>query len=334
MNIADALARATEELRAAGIDSARLDARVLLAHVLGVEPNEITSHPPLEGGSKFAKPAEGGSEANFGEGSCPDAARFDPSPKNSSHALSRYSNFSTLPQGEGKILAQFESLIHRRAAREPVAYITGRKGFWDLEFGVGPGALVPRPETETLIEQILKTVPDRNAPLKILDLGTGTGCILLTLLHLYPKATGLGVDATPEALQWAKRNAARFSLESRAGLRLANWSGIDETGFDIVVSNPPYLSADDMEALQPELAYEPKEALAGGPDGLSAYRAIAALLPHLLAPKGWVFLEIGMGQGPAVSAILEAAGLEIRSIATDLSGIPRCVTARMMLAAS
>ena len=329
MNIAEALARATERLRAAGIDSARLDARVLLAHVLGIEPNELVSHPPLEGGSKNS--SKRSEDENFsGRGQGHEHHNMTP-PRNflrSSAGASDASQISTLPQGEGGVLADFEKLIQRRIAREPVAYITGRKGFWDLEFDAGPGALVPRPETETLIEQIVKTFPDKNAALKILDLGTGTGCILLTLLHLYPNTTGLGVDASAEALQWAKRNATGLGLESRAELRLADWAEIRESGFDLVVSNPPYLSAEDMAALQPELAYEPKEALAGGPDGLSAYRAIAALLPPLLAPSGCAVLEIGKGQGPAVFAILEAAGLEILGLAPDLSGIPRSITAR------
>ncbi|HUJ03260.1 MAG TPA: peptide chain release factor N(5)-glutamine methyltransferase, partial [Rhizomicrobium sp.] len=228
------------------------------------------------------------------------------------------------------LLKEFEQFIARRIAREPVAYIVGKKGFWDLEFDVGPGALVPRPETETLIEQALKRFPDRSAALEILDLGTGTGCLLLTLLHLYPNATGLGVDSSPEALGWAKRNAQKLGLESRCALRLADWAQVKQTGFDLMVTNPPYLSRDDLAAAGPELAHEPVQALFGGPDGLDTYRAIAPLLPRLLAPKGCAILEIGKGQGEAVSAILRAAGLEIERLAPDLSGIPRCVMARAM----
>ena len=168
--------------------------------------------------------------------------------------------------------------------------------------------------------------------LKILDLGTGTGCILLTLLHLYPNATGLGVDASEAALGWARRNA-RPASKSRAELRLANWEDIAETGFDIVISNPPYLADADFAALEPELAFEPKDALYGGPDGLAAYRAIVRLLPHLMAAKGCAVFEIGRGQGAAVEAILKAQGLEIVSLTLDLSGIPRCVTARIVQAA-
>jgi len=311
MNIAEALARATERLRAAGIDSARLDARVLLAHAMGVEPNEVLHAKTRRRGEENRR-AERANKIVSGN-TIPDEEKE--------------LRVSASPREENP-LAEFETLIARRIAREPVAYITGRKGFWDLEFDAGPGALVPRPETETLIEQIVKIFPGKNTALKILDLGTGTGCILLTLLHLYPNATGLGVDASAEALKWAKRNATGLGLESRTELRQADWAEIRESGFDLVVSNPPYLSAEDMAALQPELAYEPKEALSAGPDGLSAYRAIAALLPPLLAPSGCAVLEIGKGQGPAVSAILEAAGLEILGLAPDLSGIPRSITAR------
>lgn len=304
MTIAEALARATEKLRAAGIDSARLDARVLMAHVLGVEPSLLalsSSWPGPEG---------------------PGHPIFSSQKEKLDRPHSR-----AMTNGWSE---QFENLIARRLAREPIAYITGTKGFWDLEFDVGPGVLVPRPETETLIEETQKLFPDKTAPLKILDLGTGTGCILLTLLHLYPNATGLGVDSSEQALAWAKRNAARLNLESRAELRLCDWSEIAESGFDLVVSNPPYLTTADMASLQPELAHEPQQALSGGPDGLAAYRAIAALLPRLLAPSGCAVLEIGMGQGPAVSEILIAAGLEIPGLRPDLSGIPRCVTARMV----
>jgi release factor glutamine methyltransferase len=330
MSIGEALARATEKLRAAGIDSARLDARVLLAHVMGVEPNELISNPPLEGGSKNSSGAKAPAKNFSGRGQGHERHGMTP-PRNllrSSADAPDTSQISTLPQGEGGILSEFDSLVSRRLAREPVAYIVGKKGFWDLEFAAGPGALVPRPETETLIEDVVKTFPDRNAPLDILDLGTGTGCILLTLLHLYPNATGLGVDASDPALRWAKRNATGLALESRCELRRAGWDEIHETGFDLVVSNPPYLADAEFAALAPELAYEPRDALSGGPDGLAAYRAIAPLLPRLLAPKGCAILEIGKGQGPAVSAILKAAGLEIAGRASDLSGIPRCLTAR------
>ena len=316
MNIGEVLARATTRLRAAGIDSARLDARVLLAHVLGVEPNELAT-------TEFPLPNAGGGEARSASG---EGAADIPLPRAASRRAPSH-------KGREEIIVEFESLIARRIAREPVAYIIGKKGFWDLEFEVGPGALVPRPETETLIEEAQRLFPDKSATLKILDLGVGTGCILLTLLHLYSNATGLGVDSSEPALQWARRNAAQLNLESRCRLRLADWSEIAESGFDLVVSNPPYLTAEDMASLQPELLHEPAEALSGGADGLAAYRGIAALLPRLLAPNGCAVLEIGMGQGPAVSAIIGAAGLEILRLTPDLSRIPRCVTARMVPAA-
>ncbi|HEV2561136.1 MAG TPA: peptide chain release factor N(5)-glutamine methyltransferase [Rhizomicrobium sp.] len=310
MNTRDALTRGAEQLRAAGIESARLDARVLMAHVLGVETNEIPFYPPLEGGSKNSK--------NFSGRGHVGALKHDPSPKFASQ-------ISTLPQGEGEVISRFDYLIARRAAREPVAYLIGKKEFWSRDFAVGPGALVPRPETETLIEEILRQFPDRSAPLKILDLGTGTGCILITLLHEYPNARGLGVDASQAALFWARRNAA--GLESRCELRLADWEKIEETGFDIVVSNPPYLSATELEQLQPEVFREPREALAGGADGLDAYRSLAACAPGFLAPSGCAVFEIGAGQGEGVSAILRSRGLEIARLTPDLSDIPRCIVA-------
>lgn len=305
--LADALARATEKLRAAGIDSARLDARVLMAHVLGVEPNELHAETRRRGEGRALR-------ADMADSSNPP--------------LKEKELRASAPPREKNILEEFESLIARRAAREPVAYITGRKGFWDLDFEVGPGALVPRPETETLIEEVLREFPDKTAPLKIIDLGTGTGCILLTLLHLYPNATGLGVDASDDALRWAERNRQQLGLESRCELRRADWNELTETGFDLAVSNPPYLSAADMKKLQPELAFEPAAALMAAEDGLSAYRALAPILLHLLKPRGCTALEIGQGQGEAVPEILRAQGLEIVRITPDLSGIPRCVVAR------
>ena len=314
MNTRDALARGAEQLRAAGIESARLDARVLMAHVMGVRTNEVINMkldsplPNAGGGEPIAQRASGSGE---GDGDTPlprVASRRAPSRK-----------------GREEILAEFDSFIQRRIAREPVAYITGTKEFWSRDFAVGPGALVPRPETETLIEEILRQFPDRSAALKILDLGTGTGCILVTLLHEYPNARGLGVDTSEAALNWARQNAA--GLESRCELRLADWEKIEEYGFDIVVSNPPYLSSVELEQLQPEVAREPRKALAGGADGLDAYRSLAACAPRWLAPSGCAVFEIGAGQGEGVSAILRSRGLEIGRVTPDLSGIPRCIVA-------
>ncbi|MDE2350753.1 MAG: peptide chain release factor N(5)-glutamine methyltransferase [Alphaproteobacteria bacterium] len=221
----------------------------------------------------------------------------------------------------------FESLLLRRLAREPLAYILGHKEFWSMDFSVGPGALVPRPETETLIEQALKAFPNREAPLRILDLGTGSGCLLVTALTLYPQAQGIGVDVSVAALRWARENAARHSVSERAAFLLGNWT-LAEGPFDLVLSNPPYVADGEMTGLAPELGYEPRQALAAGPEGLDAYRALGPIIAAVLAPEGRAFLEIGAGQEARAGAALAAEGLEILEVAPDLSGIPRCLVAR------
>jgi release factor glutamine methyltransferase len=229
------------------------------------------------------------------------------------------------PQGEGGI---FEALIARRVAREPVAYILGRKGFWSLEFAVGPGALVPRPETETLVERVLAAFPDRVAPLSVLDLGTGTGCLLLSVLHEYPNARGIGVDASPEALAWARRNAEGLGLGGRCRMVAGTWGDDLSDGYDVILSNPPYIRASDIAQLAPEVRlYEPPGALDGGPDGLEAYRSLGPEIHRLLNPCGLAFLETGEGQAATVVEILGQSGLGCREIAADLAGIGRCVAA-------
>jgi len=271
---------ASQRLATAGIDNPRLDARVLLAHALGVSPGELIL----------------------------DSAKVSP-----------------------EALAKFESAIVRRAKREPLAYITGEKEFWSLSFAVGPGVLIPRPETETVIEEAQKLFPDPNAPLRILDLGTGSGILLLTLLHLYPNARGTGVDASEDALSWAKKSVASLNLESRAVLERRNWGeGIDQT-FDLIVSNPPYIMRDALAQLDPELSFEPRAALDGGPDGLDAYRTLAPTLLRRAASGGAILLEIGADQGASVPAILQAAGLRVGHVANDLGGHPRVVVAKKAL---
>ena len=289
---------AVERLRAAGVDNPRLDARILWAHA--------QSNPPLEGGSKFAQQISG-------RGQSP---ALDPSPKNPS-------DFSTLPQGEGRVAERFEQLIRRRIAREPVAYITGHKEFWSLDFVVGPGVLIPRPETETLIEQLLKRFPDRAAPLEMLDLGTGSGCLLIAALSEYPGATGTGVDASDEALEWAARNIAAHGLESRGRLIGCDFTEIGGV-YDVILSNPPYIRTQDIAVLAPDVRlYEPARALDGGADGLDAYRVLAPEIERLLKPDGLAFLEIGAGQGPAVGKLMKTI-----EIVPDLAGIDRCVIGR------
>jgi release factor glutamine methyltransferase len=274
-SVAEALKRGAARLSQAGLESARLDARVLMAHVLGLPSNEV--------------------------------------------ALSRE---ALMPER----LAEFEALIARRAGHEPVAYLTDEKEFYGLTFDVGAGALVPRPESEILIEEAFREFPDRDAALAVLDLGTGTGCLLLSFLTAYPKARGLGIDSSAEALDWAARNVRRHGLEARAELARSDWNELPAHEYEVVLANPPYVATPDLDAAKGQsLASEPRAALDGGPDGLDAYRALALLLPRLLSPAGRAFLEIGLGQGPSIVKILELQGLSILRIANDLADIPRCL---------
>ncbi len=222
-----------------------------------------------------------------------------------------------LAQGEGEVAERFEACLRRRIAREPVAYILGRKGFWTLDIRVGPGALVPRPETETLIEAMLRRFPDREAALDILDLGTGTGALLAAALSEYRQARGTGIDASEAALAWARRN-------TNATLILGDFA-VAAGSYDAILSNPPYIRTGDLPFLAPEVRlYEPALALDGGPDGLDAYRVLAGRITELLKPDGVAFLEIGAGQSEEVGAIFSARGLKVLEIVPDLAGIHRC----------
>ena len=225
-------------------------------------------------------------------------------------------------QHSGGDAAAFEAAITRRLRREPVAYITGHKEFWSLDFHVGPGVLVPRADTETLIEEALRLIPDRSAPLRIADLGSGSGAILVAALTEFPNATGVGFESSQDAFRWACQNAARLTPD-RAEVRLADWAEAGER-FDLVFSNPPYIPTAEIESLAPEVRdYEPRAALDGGLDGLGAYRALSGLLPLILKPSAYALLEIGAGQAGAMEPTFP--GLEMVRIAPDLSGIPRCV---------
>jgi release factor glutamine methyltransferase len=227
-------------------------------------------------------------------------------------------------------LARFEALILRRESREPLAYIVGHKEFWSLDFEVGPGVLVPRPETETLIEQALRDFPERDAPLAIADLGTGSGCLLIALLDSYPNAKGWGIDRSAEALSWTARNVARHGVGKRCVLSQRDWTGNWDPTFDVVVSNPPYVTEAEYHGSPSEiLHYEPRDALVGGDDGLKAYRELAPAIARQLRPGGRAYVEIGSTQADTVKSVLERDGLRTIRIVADLAGHPRCAVAAL-----
>lgn len=267
--------RVRDRLKAVGVDTPVLDARLLLEAGAGVSRLEIVTDPRRE---------------------LQDAQ-----------------------------VAAVEVLVTRRAAREPVGHIVGRRHFWKLELNVTPEVLIPRPETEFVVEAALSAL-DPEAAARVLDLGVGSGAILLSVLSERPHATGVGIDASEAALNVARRNAEELGLHDRAAFQLGDWGeGIAER-FDMVVSNPPYIASADIPGLQPEVArFEPKLALDGGADGLDAYRAIIAALPRLLKEKGAFALEVGKGQADAVTKMATAVGLSTSPPWVDLAGIPRVV---------
>ncbi len=229
--------------------------------------------------------------------------------------------------------AAFAALVGRRAAREPLSHILGRREFWSLDFQVSAAVLDPRPDSETLVQAVLEALPDRTRPWRLLDLGTGSGCLLLSLLSELPRAHGLGIDASPEALSLAGANALALGLGPRADFRRLDWN---EPGWtaglippaDIVIANPPYIPSGEIAALAPEVArFEPRAALDGGGDGLDAYRRLAPALAGLVAAGGFVAFEVGAGQAAAVAAILAASArcLSVPEVRADLAGIARCL---------
>jgi len=278
VTVGHALDRATNRLRAAAVESARRDARLLLAALLETDVGVLLTAPerPLD-------PATG---------------------------------------------ERFFAMVGARAARKPVSRILGRREFWSLPLRLGDATLDPRPESETLVEAVLARNPDRAAPLRILDLGTGSGCLLLALLHELPRAWGVGVDVAPAALATARANAADLGLVARAAFLAGDWAKALGGRFDIVVCNPPYVVSSSISRLAPEVArHDPPQALDGGDDGLSAYRALGPDLIRVLASSGLATVELGAGQDAAVTALFAGAGLECRAVVPDLAGIPRCVLA-------
>ncbi|MCX7353660.1 MAG: peptide chain release factor N(5)-glutamine methyltransferase [Alphaproteobacteria bacterium] len=276
VTVAQALTRATGELASSGIAVPRLDARLLLAHALGVPSEQLLSL---------------------------DA-----------RALSAAEQ------------SAFSDLLRRRRAGEPTSRIVGRREFWSLDFAITPDVLDPRPDSETIVETVLGALQSRAVP-RIVDLGTGSGCLLLALLSECPDATGLGVDISAAACRVATGNARRLGLDDRAAFACMDWNGaVTPGGFDVVVSNPPYIADGEIEGLAPEVArHDPRGALSGGADGLDAYRCLAPAAAVLLRPGGFAVMEIGAGQGPAVERLFAARGLALREARRDLAGIDRCL---------
>ena len=224
--------------------------------------------------------------------------------------------------------ACLERLVARRMAREPMSQILGDKGFRDLEFLVTPDVLTPRPETETLIECVLDrlVVP----PVRILDLGTGSGCIVLSLLSVYSRAVAVALDISEAALAVARTNARRHGLDDRVRFMRSDWFGaVADQSFDLIVSNPPYIPSTDIAGLDPEVrVYEPLRAVDGGHDGLDAYRALVPQISDHLLPGGWAALEVGIGQADVVAKMFPVSDFGAVGSAPDLAGIERIVMAR------
>lgn len=218
--------------------------------------------------------------------------------------------------------------VGRRERRQPLARILGRREFWRHSFRVGNDTLIPRPESETLIEAALDRFPRRDAPLSILDLGTGGGCLLLSLLGELPGASGVGIDISPAALAVAAANADDLGLARRTRLAAGDWGRAVGGRFDLIVANPPYVASGELGGLMPEVAdHEPRIALDGGADGLACHRAIARQLAGLAAAGGIVVLEVGAGQASRVAALVRRHRLRVVEIRDDLAGIERCIVA-------
>lgn len=218
---------------------------------------------------------------------------------------------------------RFWDMVERRQAGEPVAYITGRRAFWNIELHVGPGVLVPRPDSEVLIASAIEHFDGTEGPTRILDLGTGPGTLLLAALDIWPKATGLGIDVSRHALSYAAANARRLGFENRTKLTQGNWANGLLEKFELILCNPPYV-AEDADLGPGVREYEPDEALFAGKEGLDSYRALAPQLPRLLEKGGLAAIEIGADQAKAVTRLLARDGLRA-AVAHDLAGRDRAV---------
>lgn len=225
-------------------------------------------------------------------------------------------------------VARAEALVGRRAAREPVSRILGVREFWSLTFALSPATLDPRPESETLVEAVLARIADREAAIGILDLGTGTGCLVLAILSELRAAWGMGVDLSEDALAVARTNADRLGLAERARFACVDWAEGLTGAWQVIVSNPPYIKEDEFETLAPEVRrYDPRPALVSGPDGLEALRTIVPQAARLLAPGGMLALEVGPDQADRMDGLLISAGLVPADRVRDLNGVERCLLA-------
>jgi release factor glutamine methyltransferase len=244
------------------------------------------------------------------------------------HTLGRPPGALLDPEAEADATA-FEALLARRASREPLAFLTGRQGFWTLDLAVSPATLIPRADTETLIEAAIAAFPDRAQIRRVLDLGTGTGALLLAALVEFPTAWGLGVDRNPEAAALAQANARTNGLAARAAFVCGDWAAALAARFDLIVCNPPYIESAAIAGLMPEVAeHEPRSALDGGPAGLDAYRALLPDLPRLLAPGGAAVLELGIGQDAPVAVLAAECGLFVAGLHCDLGKVSRAIVLR------
>ncbi|MCG8507666.1 MAG: peptide chain release factor N(5)-glutamine methyltransferase [Rhodospirillales bacterium] len=271
--------QAARRLKSAGIDGARLDARLIVGHAARLEPAAL-----------LARSAE---------------------------------------MAGADVVDHVEEMVKRRENRQPMAQILGQREFWSLPFRVTRDTLIPRPDSETLIIAALdwaERAERKERALRVLDLGTGTGCLLLSLLSEWPAATGIGVDVDPAVIEVAGQNARDLELSDRARFVCTDWGdGLDEF-FDVVISNPPYVPEGDLDGLEPDVVdFEPRLALCGGADGLDAYRALSARIGRFLAPGGAVFLEIGFGQASGVADIMTVSGFGIFARRRDLGGVVRCL---------
>lgn len=239
------------------------------------------------------------------------------------HALGLSRADMLLHQSDLAVPATFAVLLDRRLNGEPIAYISGTRDFWTISLTVTPDVLIPRPDSETLIEAAVDHFVGR-APASILDLGTGSGALLLAALTEWPTAQGLGIDASPGALAVAQGNAARLGLATRAQFRLGDWGQGVDGPFDLLLINPPYIARD--AALAGDVLREPGSALFAGDEGLDDYRRIVPALPRLIAPGGMAAIEIGHDQRLAVTALLASVGLAVRPL-RDLAGLDRCLVA-------